>query len=65
MKMSIICKALVAAEVASDNIYPEPITVPAGSATITLPKIGIVVESPKPKTTIPLVVVEDTLCDIT
>jgi hypothetical protein len=64
MKISTICKALVADEVASDNIYPLPITIPAGSSTKTLPKIGIVVESPKPKTIIPLVVVEETLCDI-
>jgi hypothetical protein len=44
MKMSIICKALVAVVVASDNIYPVPLTVPAGRDTKTLPKIGVRVE---------------------
>jgi hypothetical protein len=64
MKISNICNALVALVIASVNIYPEPLTVPAGSETKTLPKIGVEVPLPKPKTTIPLVVVEETLCDI-
>jgi hypothetical protein len=52
----------VEVEVASENIYPVPITFPAGRATKILPKIDLLEGLPKPKMTIPTVEVEETLC---